>query len=74
MAFKIFVDGNFDEDSKIFDEPKSSFDNIDIELEIKKANATMDMFDIPKEFAFKFERIKTKLPGESNIINLNPFS
>ena len=50
-AFKIFVDNNFDEDSKILDEPKSAFDNID--------NSN-------------YERIKDKLPGESNNIKLNP--
>ena len=71
-AFKIFVDNNFDEDSKILDEPKSAFDNIDIEVVINKADASMDMYDMPKEFALSYERIKDKLPGESNNIKLNP--
>jgi len=32
----------------------------------------MDMYDMPKEFALSYERIKDKLPGESNNIKLNP--
>ena len=77
-AFKMFIDGNFDEDSKILDEPKSTFDNIDIELEIKNANssqpnkavATMEMFEMPKEFASCFDKIVGKLPGFSAPIHI----
>ncbi len=68
----MFVDGNFDEDSRVLDEPKSKFDNIDIDLSIDKAGATMSMFNMTKDFANSFDRITDKLPGYNLPIVLDP--
>jgi len=68
----MFVDGNFEEDSKILDEPKSSYDNIDILLLLNNAEASMNMFNMPKEFASSFDRITNILPGDSKPIIINP--
>jgi len=50
----MFVDGNFEEDSRILDEPKSHYDNIDIDLNIiecfsiqhEKMSESIILFDV----------------------------
>jgi len=71
MAIKFFVDNNIEEKSVLFTESNTSLQNVELNIKVSKAEASIKVFKTPVGFYDNLEEIKTILPGGGADIEIN---
>lgn len=69
LALKHFILNNVDEKSSLFNEVSKNYQNIELNINVSKANTNVKIFKTPKNYYENMEQILKILPGGNRDIN-----